>query len=213
MYTSWKEDPAADSYSLMRSQDVVPLDFKEIYAGKDTSFSDTDLIPGGRYVYRLDKYRGYEVFKGDECSYGFCSNLRNDEQEPNDSENSPVQLDSDLKGNLACVRYTTKATPQEWVDEDWFYISLPAQRTAEILISQENLQNQSNGINTQIYFQVLGEQVQLVWQNTALKISNSSLKRQDILFRIFPDTTTLFSSSTHIASIEYRISLNQIYKY
>ena len=57
----------------MRSVDQNILSFSCIYEGKDTSYTDTEITSGNRYIYRLDKIRGTKIFEGKTYGYGFSS--------------------------------------------------------------------------------------------------------------------------------------------
>lgn len=63
VYLSWEEDEGCDEFFLMKAYDSYyeDLDFECVYEGTGTSFVDARLPEGDRYVYRLDKKKGYGI--------------------------------------------------------------------------------------------------------------------------------------------------------
>lgn len=211
VFLSWKEDDACDLFRLMRSYDQTTLSFSCIYEGKNTHFIDTSLINDNCYIYRLDKIRGDICFEGNHFAYGYSSDCRKDDKECNDIESMATYLEYDMICNLPCVRYCTNN--YESVDNDWFYIEIPPRRSADIIISQHNLQNSSQGATTNLKIQVKGSESVSVTQMTANRISNTSYETKRFYFNIFPETTGLLSSGSCNTVIEYTVSLNQIINY
>ena len=124
-------------------------------------------------------------------------------------EESATFLEYDLICNLPCVQYA--ADKKLVLDEDWFYVKIPARKTGEIVIVQHGLENSLNGTPTNIRFQLLGEESKLVVQNDSLSIKNTSFTERYFYFRVFPESTKLFSSGSSVRVIEYTISLNKIH--
>ena len=211
VYLSWDEDDACDAFRLMRSCDQKVLDFSCVYKGKQTAYTDIDLMNGNRYIYRLDKIRGKKYFEGIAYAYGYSSNCRRDKYEPNDREEYATFLEHDLICNLPCVQFITGN--RQFIDEDWFYISLPPRRAAEIVISQHNLSNESTGANTSLMVQTAGCESASVKQKVAHVINNTSNETKRFYFKVYPNTTELFPASSSTALIEYTVSLSKIYNY
>lgn len=211
VYLSWKQDAAADIFRLMRSYDQKTLRFSCIYEGEETMFTDTDITDGNRYVYRLDKIRGTNCFEGKAYAFGYDSDCRKDDCEPNNAESDATPLEHDFICNLPCVTYITDNLRQ--IDADWFCVTIPPCRAAEIVISQHNLSNESVGADTSLVLQVAGSESEAVRQKVARVIPNTSFATKNVLFKIFPETTGLFSENSSSAIIEYTVSLSKIYTY
>ncbi|MGN0739534.1 MAG: hypothetical protein ACI4LX_05125 [Treponema sp.] len=211
VYLSWKEDDAADRFYLMRSPDTVPLFWSCIYEGSGTGFTDTNLSDNERYVYRLDKARGQKYFAGKEYGYGWSSGTRKDFCEPNDTEQTAVFLEYDRICSLTCAGFVTDK--KEFLDEDWFYVTVPPMRQADIVIGQHNLDNATAGAGTNLRIQVSGFESQSVRHLVACPIKNTGYETKNFYFRIFPERTSLSSGNTFCTVIEYTVSLNQIIKY
>lgn len=212
VYLSWDADDAADSFCLMRSYDQEALSFSCIYSGNGTEFTDTDTNAGSRYIYRLDKIRGNKYFTGTSYAFGCSSDCRKDCSENNDTEAEAALLEYDLICNLICVQYITEK--KLFLDEDWFYVTIPPHRAAEIIVSQNNLQDdESTGAATKLKIQTAGHESVPVKQRNAYVIKNPSYKTQRFYFKIFPETTGLFPAESNTAVIEYTVSLNRIYAY
>jgi hypothetical protein len=211
IYLKWSEDEACDEFILLRSYDQNNLDFKSIYEGNKTSYVDRNIEENCNYIYRLDKRRGEKIFRGKEYSYGYGASCRKDFYEPNDTENEAIFLEYDLVCNIPVVKYITDDAG--YFDEDWFYITIPPKRTAEILVSQKNLENTTTGSNTNLKIQQKGATSQPVGQMSAINISNTTNETKDYYFKIFANTTDLFTGSKANTVIEYTISLSRIYNY
>lgn len=211
VFLNWKEDDAADEFCLMRSFDGPELNFNCIYKGKETSFKDTYMSEGDLYIYRLDKIRGSKYFEGKSYAFGYASNCRNDECEDNNTQEKSTFLEYDRICNLPCVSYNTENHID--LDEDWYYISIPPRRTAEIVIGQANLiGNAAKNAPTNLMIQIVGKASEPVTHQKAYQIQNTSNETKTFYFKIYPKTTGLFSSNK-IFVIEYKVSLNQIINY
>ncbi len=209
VFLSWKEDEGADSFRLMRSNDNTELSFTCIYEGKDTSWIDTNLTNGGRYIYRLDKTRGEKYFTGQKIAFGFSSDCRNDSYECNNTEEEATLLEYDRICNLPCIRYTTGKN--EVIDCDWFYVTIPPRRAADIIINQHSLSNSSEGTPTQLRIQIAGFESNIVLQQKAYVINNTAYETKNYYFKIYPETTEFFSQGVGSTLVEYTVSLNQIH--
>ena len=210
VFLSWKIDEGCDRYLLMRSCDQPVLNFECVYEGTETRWTDRDIPDGRRYVYRLDKTRGRKRFEGKDYAYGYSSDCRKDAWEDNDTEERAVRLDHDLICSLPCVRYLTDS--REYLDCDWFYIEIPPRRNADIVVSQSNLEDATEGADTDIMVQPVGKGGEPVKQKKAVRISNTSYETGKFLFKVYPDATQLFDA-TGIRVIGYTVSLKQIYDY
>lgn len=211
IYLSWKEDDSADKFFLMRSFDTVRLSWSCVYEGYETSFTDENLFDNERYIYRLDKTRGQKYFEGKGYGYGWSSGSIRDYCEPNDIKENATFLEYDRICNLPCVGFATGN--KEMLDEDWFYVTIPPMRQADIIVGQHNLDNSTAGAKTNLRIQVLGFDSQSVRHQVAYPIKNTTYETKNFYFKIFPERTSLFSSGKFCTVIEYTVSLNQIVKY
>lgn len=202
VYLSWEEDAAADKFCLMRSFDVVPLDWSCIYEGTATSYTDEQLPDKDLYIYRLDKTRGSKYFEGKAYAYGYSLDGRNDKFEPNDIDTDATIYKSPMSCTLPCVRFKTNNTTK--IDEDWFALLIYA-RTDKVLNKLQTNFTKPND-STYLKYQELGKESESVTSGYAKKISNSSLEPQILYFKIYPETTGLITGSNGIALIQYTIS-------
>lgn len=211
VYLSWQEDDAADKYYLMRSFDTVPLDWSCVYEGTGTSYTDTDFMDNEKYIYRLDKTRGSKYFKGEKYGYGWSSGTIRDSCEPNDVPEKAAFLEYDRICNLSCVGFVTDN--KEIIDEDWFYVTVPPMRQADIIVGQHNLTDTTRGAETNLRIQLSGLESQSVRHQTAYQIQNTTYETKNFYFKVFPERTSLSSGNSFCTVIEYTVSLNQIIKY
>lgn len=211
VYLSWEKDDAADSFCLMRSFDTVPLDWSCVYKGSETSYTDTDFMNNEKYIYRLDKTRGSKYFQGKKYGYGWSSGTIRDYCESNDIPEKAAFLEYDRICNLPCVGFVTDN--KEILDEDWFYVTIPPMRQADIIVGQHNLTNTTLGAETNLRIQLSGLESQSVRHQVAYQIQNTSYETKNFYFKVFPERTSLSSGNSFCTVIEYTVSLNQITKY
>lgn len=204
IYLNWKEDDASDCYYLYRATDQQILSFERIYEGKKTEYVDKNILSSKKYIYRLDKVRGNKTFIGKNYAYGFCSLSRKDNCENNDVESNASFLEYDLNCNIPCVKYITNSIVD--CDTDWFYITLPPCRQADIVINQTGIEDNKT---TNLKYQIQTAEAKIVTQNKAFQISNKTYTTAKLYFKIIPDTQNF--DSYFCTNIEYIISLNQIY--
>lgn len=211
VYLSWEKDDAADNFCLMRSFDTVPLVWSCIYKGTATNYTDTDFMNNEKYIYRLDKTRGSKYFEGKNYGYGWSSETIRDDCESNDVPGTAVFLEYDRICNLPCVGFITDN--KEILDEDWFYVTVPPMRQADIIVGQHNLTNTTLGAETNLRIQLLGFESQSVRHQVAFPIQNATYETKKFYFKVFPERTSLSSGNSFCTVIEYTVSLNQIIKY
>lgn len=120
-------------------------------------------------------------------------------------------LEYDRICNLPCVGFVTDN--KEILDEDWFYVTVPPMRQADIIVGQHNLTNTTLGAETNLRIQLSGLESQSVRHQVAYQIQNSSYKTKNFYFKVFPERTSLSSGNSFCTVIEYTVSLNQITKY
>lgn len=211
VYLTWKEDAASDKFYLMRAFDAKSPVWSCIYKGTETYFTDKELINNGKYIYRLDKTRGKKYFKGTEYGYGWSSESIKDYCESNDTPDDATFLEYDRICNLPCAGFLTDS--KQILDEDWFYVTVPPMRQAEIVVDQHNLENAACGANTNLRIQVQGFESQPVMHLNSYQIQNAGYETKNFYFKIFPEKTSLSSENSFCTVIEYTVSLNQIIKY
>ena len=173
---SWKEDPCADLYILMRKE-KIGSNFKEVYRGTQTQYEDTDLNNFQAYIYRLDKIRGTKLFTGTKHGYGVSASIVNDAYENNNELQNATYLDT----SCDCNTYVCVFDNSQLIDYDCFYIILKPLKQAEIIIDA----------NANDYFLIeLGtEPSQTITGGNGgkFKIKNNSFENQKIYFRISLD--------------------------
>ena len=211
VYLSWNEDAGADTFRLMRATDSTYLLFKCVYEGSSTTFTDVSINDNERYIYRLDKTRGTKLFTGDKFAYGYSAACQKDIYEPNDTESNATYLEFDLNSNITCVKYQTN--DEQTIDCDWYYVIIPPYRNAEIVIVQNDLPNQTTGAETYLYIQEPSKNREKVKQSVGYVISNPTNEPVKKTFKVYPETTQVFSSSCYTAVLDYTISLNKLFKY
>lgn len=206
---SWKEDEGCDEFLLYRAEDHDNLKFELVYNGNNTSFDDKDVEENCNYIYRLDKKRGNAIFIGKKYAYGYGASCIKDSYEPNDNKENAVFLDYDLICNTTAVKYITNK--KTYLDEDWFYVTIPPHRIAELLITQENINKADT--DTDLKIQQLGKKAETVRQMSAISIENPTDERKDFYFYIFPNETKLFSGWSGNTIIQYKVSYSRMIDY
>lgn len=210
-YITWKDDDASDCFYLYRAEDQKNLVFECIYEGTDTTFIDfyPELSDNKRYIYRLDKKRGKKIFTGQSLAYGVCSTIRHDSFENNNTEDNATFLEYDVTCNLPCVKYFTNE--KLYLDKDWFCITIPPMRTVELLVNQNGIDSDKE---TDLLFQVKGEDFLTIIQNNGINVTNSTYETKTVFFVIYPSVSkSVFSNESYSKSIQYNLIINKTIKY
>ena len=209
IYVSWSADDASDSFILMRAIDAETPVFYEVYSGTDTSYTDTDLSSGYRYLYRLDKTRGNSYFTGTDYGYGVSSSVRRDSYEDNDTHETATELEYECACSIPCVKFYDGTTI---LDSDWFYVTVPARKKAYVSLEQTSesiSKSEATYFNALILSSNSDEAVSNI--SPVLVLTNTDTESRKLYFKIYPNTSKVFSSSTaYYSNLQYTITLTEI---
>ncbi len=207
---SWPADANADQYILQKALDATNPVYSVAYSGTGTQYDDMRCNDQERYLYRLTKTRGDRSFGPWDAVMGVASAVCRDALEPNDIESQATTLTSAFAANL--YYYSSEAQQNGAVlvqqDVDWYSVSVPPHRQANIVITQDGLSTGS--VNTWMYFyQKSFNPVQIV-NNQAIVVRNySDTATQTFLFKIYPIPSS-FAVNGGGSLITYTVSLNSI---
>jgi hypothetical protein len=206
---SWPPDPNADSYILERADDAASPVYSTMYSGVGLEYVDGSCLDQGRYLYRLSRLRGGCRFGPSVSVLGVASAVCRDALEPNDDEGRATALNYDRAANLHCYSSEFKQNGVHLVleDADWYSVTVPPRRNANIVLTQEGLAEGSAA--TWMYFYQKGQNPHQVVNNSAIPIVNSSYETTTFLFKIFP-VPACFAVNGGGSTIDYRVSLNSI---
>ena len=207
---SWDLDKAAEQYVLERADDSLNPAFAVVYQGTGTSYSDTDCTDQCRYLYRLSKTRGGKTLGPSDFVMGVCSAVCRDALEPNDAEMQASVLTSTLAANL--YYYTSfvhqNGAPLVHQDADWYAVSVPPHRIANIVVTQDQLAQGSG--NTWMNFYQKGVNSVHIPNGNPITITNySDVAAVTFLFKIYPEPTA-FAANGGGSLISYTVSLDSI---
>jgi hypothetical protein len=209
---SWDADPAAEGFVLERVEDSLVQAYAVVYRGRGTSYTDTDCQDQGRYLYQLSKARGSRLFGPSEAVLGVASDTCSDELEPNDDEAEATELgDFPRQANLFYFRATPGLHPGEVLqDADWFWLQIPPQWTANILITQAGLPQGSE--YTYLYFYRKAATPIHVVNNQLIAVTNSSPLAQRICFELYLDPADFILEPTLGGGtlVDYTVSLHSL---
>ena len=210
---SWPQDANADLYILQRALDNASPSYSTVYSGTDTQYQDTNCTDQGRYLYRLTKTRGTKSFGPSDVVMGVASAVSKDSLEPNDLESQATSLTSTLAANLYYYSsvFQQNGAPMVTQDVDWYSVSVPPHRKANIVVTQDGLQGGST--NTWMYFYLKGNVPSQIVNNSPIVITNySDSATMAFLFKIYPIPSS-FAVNGGGSLITYTVSLNSIVTY
>jgi hypothetical protein len=210
---SWPQDPNADLCILQRALDNATPSFSTVYSGTDTNYEDTNCTDQGRYLYRLTKTRGTKSFGPSDAVMGVSSAVSLDSLEPNDNESQATPLTSTLAANLYYYSSVVQqnGAPMVTQDVDWYSVSVPSHRKANIVVTQDGLQGGST--NTWMYFYLKGTNPIQIVNNSPIVVTNySDSATMTFLFKIYPIPSS-FAANGGGSLITYTVSLNSIVSY
>ncbi|MCG8451703.1 MAG: hypothetical protein MI717_00805 [Spirochaetales bacterium] len=202
---SWAHDACADSYVLYRSVDSPEPHLEPIYQGVDLHFIDSDLIHEQRYLYALGKIRGHRLFGPYDLVLGVSSSFPQDGFEPNDWRSLATELLDDLTANI----FFYAGFDGRWVsDEDWYWVTVPPRRQANILVVQKELVNTSSAL----FLHVDGDVTVSLVNNMVVPLTNTTHQEQKIRFRISPNPQQFAHAATLLGgrTLVYELQLHSI---
>jgi len=176
---TWDADPGADEYILYKAEDALFPDYKIIYQGSEVSVSDKDVGDENLYIYILGKVRGTKLFGPSDPVLGVGSTVLKDEHENNDKKENSTRLVWDLDANLY---YYISHNLSEVKDYDWYNVTVPPNRQANIVLVQNDLV----GANTWMNFSLEYESPKPIKNNLAIPIQNKTLEEKIFSFLISP---------------------------
>jgi len=207
---SWTSDANADQYVLQKALDAASPVYSVAYSGTARQFDDLNCTDQGRYLYRLAKTRGGKTFGPWDAVLGIGSAVCRDALEPNDAESAATPLTSTLAANLYYYSSIAQQNGAPFVqqDVDWYSVSVPPHRQANIVVTQDGLSGGS--VNTWMHFYQKGMNPVQIVNNQAIAVKNSSdTATQTFFFKIYP-IPTFFPSNGGGSLITYAVSLNSM---
>ena len=185
---SWPSDPGADRYVLERAADAHAPAFSVVYEGSSTSYRDVNCTDQGRYLYCLTKVRGTKSFGPSPAGLGIASAVCGDAQEPDNSEGLAKPLESRFAANL--YYYSTifqqNNAPLVEEDADWYTVTVPANSTANIVVTQTQPELQGGSSNTWMRFYLKGQFEEEIVDSHPIAVANYANARTAFLFKNLP---------------------------
>lgn len=202
---TWNADPGADEYILYKAEDAFLPVYEIIYQGPELSVSDTDVNDENLYIYTLGKVRGTKLFGPSDPVLGVGSTVLKDEHETNDKKENSTRLVWDLDANLY---YYISHNRSEVKDYDWYHVTVPPNRQANIVLVQ-------NGLvigNTWMNFSLESQPPEPITNNQAIHIRNTTLEEKTYNFLISPIPEDFYGDppTSSGSLINYRIFVDSI---
>jgi hypothetical protein len=167
IYLRWKQDEGAESYLLMKSIDGIDGygEFEEVYAGGNLYYLDRDIERDRRYIYRLDKRAGGLIIEGEQTAIGIGSDAETDYNEPNNTKEKAVLLNSFKQANIYYYKFSDGRVLS---DTDWYKLPLSPGASAALRITE-------TGAGTRSSFEVNagGYPVGSIPNGTGFRIENT----------------------------------------
>lgn len=217
---SWNEDHAVDTFVLERAVDanVDPdtLVFTEIYRGADLSFVDVQAEVDVRYLYRLSKTRGSEIFVPTIIYAGVGVNcpISADSHEPNDDKEHATTLDVP---RMSASFFYKGVNGDIIQDVDWYVFTVPAHMTAQITVEEEALPPYTTIITgaTRFMYQIheTGYPPMPVTHTAPFELVNYDNTPFTFHIKIMPQESVILDITSVCGGspIAYKIHLEQLY--
>lgn len=208
---SWPADANADVFVLERADDAPAPAWSRVYAGAGTSYADRGVTGQGRYLYRLSKLRGERSFGPSEAVPGVASATCRDALEPDDEESEATPLASTLAANLFYYSFAFRPNglPIIVQDLDWYAVTVPPNRTANLVVTQLSPALAGGSTSTWMYLYRKGMNPQQIVNNQAIPFTNYSNAAATFLFKIYPVPAN-FPADGGGAVVDYTVSLDSI---
>ncbi|HUW42518.1 MAG TPA: hypothetical protein VMV90_16050 [Rectinemataceae bacterium] len=208
---SWAADANADLCVLERAPDAAVPSWETIYRGIGTRYADTKCSDQGRYLYRLTELRGERSFGPSEAVPGVASATCRDALEPDDEESEATPLASTLAANLFYYSFAFRPNglPIIVQDLDWYAVTVPPNRTANLVVTQLSPALAGGSTSTWMYLYRKGMNPQQIVNNQAIPFTNYSNAAATFLFKIYPVPAN-FPADGGGAVVDYTVSLDSI---
>jgi len=208
---SWSRDPGASQYVLERAKDSATPVYAIVYQGTSTSYTDASVSDQGRYLYRLTKTRGTRSFGPSDAALAVASTVCRDRQEPNDSESQAAVLESTLAANLYyySTTFLQNGAPLVEQDADWYSVTVPANSTANIVVTQTQPELADGTRNTWMYFYLKAGFEMAIPNSQPIPVENFSNSRATFLFKISP-IPSCFPANGGGSLVNYTVKLYSI---
>ena len=182
IFIGWEIDEGADEYILERAVDhPESLLFIIVYRGKGTAYVDRGLENNLRYIYRLSKTRGSEIFGPSKEALGISSLVIRDLNRNNTMETAQELVSID---HIASLFYHRSYKGLEVLEEDWYYIDIPPLRQAWIMV--DDFQASASNVPTFFEYYVYGRESNPVYHKQDFRIVNNALETKRYYFMIYP---------------------------
>ena len=204
IFVSWDRDEGADEYILERRLDRPWSAWEAVYKGTALEYVDLGLEED-RYIYRMFKRRGNEVFGPSPEVLGVSSLIIRDVYR-NDTMEQALHVESDI---IASIYYFRSYGGLELIDEDWFYIDIPPLRMASIVVY--DLQVPVAETPSHFTYFIHGRESGPVIHMKAFWIENTETVTNRFYFKLFPAKQQFVPSGIPGGKIvQYRLSLTSI---
>ena len=201
----WSEDQGADEYALYRALDAATPVWNLVYRGGSLVYQEVAVPNRERRLYRLGKIRGTKLFGPSDAVLGVGGDIRRDMHEPNETRDQATLLSYDLSSNLW---FFSSYDGQESFDIDWYRVSVPPRRQANIVVTDKVNSDRDNYMSR--YRD--GAIVRDVVSGFAFAMANHGYAESEIFFRITPNAQTFYNQLGLAGGniITYDISLHSI---
>jgi hypothetical protein len=135
---TWKADPGADEYLLLRDTSPSGSFSTQVYKGTATSAIQSSLNQETWYYYKLNKTRGTATYTSDTIAFGFSSPVPADPYEPNNEKMNATLLVTAIESNLW---YYQDSFGNVVEDKDWFKVAIPPRKSMTIRITSGQASN------------------------------------------------------------------------
>lgn len=208
IFARWEFDEGADEYILERAEDSPSeLVYETVYQGKETAYTDAELEDSKRYIYRLSKRRGKQLF-GPSGEVPGVSSLVCRDIYKNDTMEEASRLET--IDYIANIYYYRTYGGLELIDEDWYYIELPPFRQASVVLNDSRVEESDRPTHFDYY--EYGRDHNPVRQLKDFWIINNELETKKYYFKLYPSKLQFVGAGIPAGGdiVQYRISIGSI---
>lgn len=174
----WAVNPEAESYLLYKYDSPGCITELLEHETADISYTDSSVVNGQFYYYKLAYRISGAVTNKSEYSFGIASSLIKDSYEDNESEDNAVVLYLNNQSN-ANIYYYKDSIDNILADYDWYYIQVPAYtRYTAVFSSFSSIDNED------LYFNILSQSKVLINENDGFYLDNFTDTPVDIKFQV-----------------------------
>jgi hypothetical protein len=175
----WEAHPYATDYLLYRYTGPECDQGTLVYEGEELSYTDTDVIMGNFYYYKVVNADQWKTYDPSPAAFGVSADSGKDDYEDNETREQATILEHNSI-NKGTIYYFKDSAGNSLVDEDWYYVQVPAYTEIPIIIEDFTHALEDDDL----YITIGAGEKQLLKEGNGYRLYNPSGQTSNMVFSI-----------------------------